>query len=209
MQTFTPPAFKKAAYHCPHCNAYSQQLWLDIVMKRPDARYIAFSNLLRADCTHCKEYSLWHKTKLIYPESAGVPSPNNDLNDDIKEDYREAMGIINKSPRGAAALLRLCIQKLCCQLGEKGKKINEDIANLVKKGLPPMIQKSLDIIRVIGNEAVHPGQIDLKDDRDTAMKLFELINLIANVMITQPKEVQKIFESLPESKKTAIEERDK
>ena len=54
-------------------------------------------------------------------------------------------------------------------LGEKGEKLDDDIANLVKRGLNPTVQKSLDIVRVIGNEAVHPGVLDLKDDRDTAI----------------------------------------
>jgi len=35
-----------------------------------------------------------------------------------------------------------------------------------------MILQSLDIVRVIGNESVHPGVIDLKDDRHTALRLF-------------------------------------
>jgi hypothetical protein len=38
------------------------------------------------------------------------------------------------------------------------------------------VQQSLDIVRVIGNDAVHPGQIDLTDDIETATKLFVLIN---------------------------------
>ena len=120
----------------------------------------------------------------------------------------EAKAIVNKSPRGAAALLRLCIQKLCEQLGEKGKNINDDIANLVKIGLPVKIQQALDVVRVIGNNAVHPGQIDLRDDQDTAMKLFELINVIAEVMITQPKEVERLYQSLPQTAREAIQKRD-
>lgn len=138
-----------------------------------------------------------------------TPLPNSDLREDIKVDYLEARSIVNKSPRGAAALLRLCIQKLCEQLGESGKDINTDIGNLVQKGLHSTIQKSLDIVRVIGNDAVHPGQIDLKDDIDTANKLFELVNLIAQVMITEPKAIDELYTALPESKRKAIEERDK
>lgn len=80
--------------------------------------------------------------------------------------------------------------------GRKGKNINEDIANLVKSGLPLKVKQSLDIVRVIGNNAVHPGQIDLTDDVDTASKLFVLLNIIADVMITQPREVDKLFNSL-------------
>ncbi len=101
--------------------------------------------------------------------------PNPDLPDHIIRDYEEARGILRDSPRGAAALLRLCVQKLCMHLGEKGKNIDDDIASLVSKGLNPLVQKSLDIVRVIGNEAVHPGVIDLNDDRDTASQLLILI----------------------------------
>jgi hypothetical protein len=93
-------------------------------------------------------------------------------------------------------------------LGEPGKDINKDLGSLVKKGLSPKIQKALDIVRAVGNESVHPGQIDLNDDPATTTKLFELINIIVDRMITQPKEIDKLFDSLPEGKKEAIQRRD-
>jgi len=103
----------------------------------------------------------------------------------------------------------LAIQKLCALLGEKGKNINDDIAALVKKGLPIKVQQALDIVRVVGNNSVHPGQIDLKDDMETANTLFGLVNLIADVMITQPKHVDKIYNTVvPKSQRDAITKRD-
>jgi len=134
--------------------------------------------------------------------------PNPDLPDNITRDYEEARGILGESPRGAAALLRLCVQKLCIHIGEKGKNIDDDIASLVAKGLNPLVQKSLDIVRVIGNEAVHPGVIDLNDDRDTASQLLILINSIADQMISHPKKIEELYGKLPESKREAIEKRD-
>jgi len=89
--------------------------------------------------------------------------PNPDLPDELFRDFDEAREIVDGSLRGAAALLRLVIRKLCAHLGEKGKDINADIASLVAKGLNPLVQKALDVVRVIGNEAVHPGTIDLRD----------------------------------------------
>lgn len=63
-------------------------------------------------------------------------------------------------------------------------------------------------MRVIGNESVHPGEIDLRDNKDIAYKLFELINIIAQTMITQPKEIDNLYKKLPKSKIKAIEKRD-
>lgn len=160
-------------------------------------------------CLHCSNYAFWHQDSLIFPSSTTAPRANVDLPEDIIKDYEEASSILGKSPRGSAALLRLCIQKLCKYLGESGKNINDDIAQLVKKGLNPLIQKNLDVVRVVGNEAVHPGTIDLTDKPQTAIALFNLVNLIADSMITQPKMVNALFDGLPEDKKEHIARRDK
>jgi hypothetical protein len=140
--------------------------------------------------------------------STGAPTPNPDLPHDVRADYEEAGKILTLSPRGAAALLRLAIQKLCIKLGEKGENLNDDIANLVQRGLPQKVQKALDSVRVIGNNALHPGQMDLKDDRNTATRLFDLVNIIADVHITQPKKVDAVYSKLPESQRQAIVKRD-
>jgi hypothetical protein len=167
------------------------------------------NNLFLSKCYNCDELAVWVHDRLIFPSQKSGICPNPDLPVDIISDFEEAREILGASPRGAAALLRLGIQKLCKNLGEKGKSIDDDIRALVSKGLNPIVQKSLDIVRVIGNEAVHPGTIDLKDDRQTAIELLGLINIIADQMITQPKKVDELYMALPESKRKAIEERDK
>ena len=169
------------------------------------------NDLSAALCGHCNRYSLWLKNerRMIFPFSGVAPLPNADLPTDITSDYMEARDIFGLSARGAAALLRLCIQKLCKFLGEPGKDINKDIAALVKKGLNPSIQQSLDIVRVIGNESVHPGTIDLRDEPDTAITLFLLVNIIADSLITQPKLIAQTYDLIPEGKRKAIEHRDK
>jgi hypothetical protein len=151
---------------------------------------------------------VWVHDRLLFPAIKSGVLPNPDLPDDALRDFQEAREIVNSSPRGAAALLRLCVQKLCKHLGEQGKNIDDDIASLVKKRLDRLVQKSLDIVRVIGNETVHPGVLDLRDDRDTALRLFELINSIADQMISHPKNVTDLYEKLPENKRKRIEERD-
>jgi hypothetical protein len=144
---------------------------------------------------------------MLYPDNGGAPSPNSDLPETVKGIYLEAASISEKSPRGAAALLRLALQELCKDLGEKGKNINTDIASLVKKGLPGRVQQALDIVRVTGNNAVHPGQIDL-DGPEAVSHLFSLINVIAEYMITMPNKIGTIYNGLPEDALEQIGKRD-
>jgi hypothetical protein len=205
-EKYYSPEFDKQSFHCPHCGVFAKQTWHEVYIWEDDSKTI--KDIKLAFCAHCNDKSIWFNNDMIEPNIGGVPLPNQDLSKEIKDDYYEARDILNKSPRGSSAILRLSIQKLCKELGEKGKNINEDIAELVKKGLPLKIQQALDYVRVVGNNAVHPGQIDLKDDKATALHLFNLINLIGDVMITQPKEVDLLYSTLPQSQKDAIAKRD-
>lgn len=166
-------------------------------------------NLWFSRCFNCDQLSVWIYNRLVYPVVGSAPEANSDLPAEIRRDYDEASAILDLSPRGAAALIRLAIQKLCVELGQSGKNINEDIKSLVQNGLDTRVQKALDAVRVIGNNAVHPGQIDLRDDRATAETLFRLLNLVAEKMISEPKHVDEVYASLPQSQLDAIERRDK
>jgi Domain of unknown function (DUF4145) len=168
------------------------------------------NNLWVSECFSCRRLAVWVHERLLYPTSpTGGVEANEDMPPEIMRDFNEAREIAVASPRGAAALLRLCIQKLCVHFGEPGKDLNTDIGSLVKKGLDVRIQRALDVVRVIGNEAVHPGSLDLKDDRDTANELFKVVNLIVERMITQEKHVAEMYSTLPPAKLKAIEDRDK
>ena len=127
---------------------------------------------------------------------------------DVLALYKEAASITAKSARGAAALLRLAIQKLCIHLGEPGTNMNTDIGSLVKKGLPSRVQQSLDIVRITGNNAVHPGEIDL-DEPDVTENLFKLVNLVVEYTISMPNQIDGVFSKLPEGSLKAITDRDK
>ena len=167
-------------------------------------------NLHLSKCHHCSKITIWVRDRMVHPISKAAIQPNPDLPDEIKHDFEEAREIVNASPRGAAALLRLCLQKLCTHiLGSESTDINRDIGLLVQRGLNPTIQQALDVVRVIGNESVHPGELNLKDDRDTALALFGLINAAANQLITHPKEVSALYSTLPPAKLQGIDARDK
>jgi hypothetical protein len=165
-------------------------------------------NVAIAKCFNCDDMTVWISGRLVYPASSNVTAPNADMPEDAKFDYREAASIAEQSPRGAAALLRLAIEKICIALGCTGKSINDDIAELVSKGLDARIQKALDIVRVTGNNAVHPGEMDLNDNPEVVQRLFSLVNLITDVLITQPKQIGSLYESLPEGARMAVVRRD-
>ena len=166
-------------------------------------------NFSIARCHACNDYSVWIDENIIYPKSISIEVPNQDVNEDIKTLYNEARVIFLDSPKGATALLRLALQKLLTQMGKDGKNINKNIKELVNEGLNPKVQKALDILRVVGNNAVHPGQIDLDDNRDIALKLFKIFNIIADDMISKPKEMNDLYdEIIPEETKKHINDRD-
>lgn len=128
--------------------------------------------------------------------------------EDIARDFEEARQVCNSSPRAAAALLRLCVQKICNHLLGKPGKIDDQIGELVKRGLPQRAQQALDSVRVIGNESVHPGTMDLNDTPEIAQALFRLVNLIIQDCISAPKEAEAVYALLPEGKRQGIERRD-
>ena len=185
-----PPEFEAKAFSCPHCEAYSTQSW-----SRPNQVYntkfwTSDTHIAVSLCKHCRHSSIWVEEqssseeksnpeeeksawKMIHPRASSAPSPSEDMPDEIKKIYEEASKIVDDSHRGAAALLRLCMQQLMPILGEKSGQLDKDIETLSQKNrFPTEIIHSLDAVRVIGNKAVHPGRLTLFDDQETAYSLF-------------------------------------
>lgn len=163
------------------------------------------SDLAVSTCMNCKNPSIWIKQNMVYPDLCIVDSPNKDLNQEIQDLYNEASKIFLKSPKGSTAILRLALQKFMIQVGMPRENINNDIRQLVANGLNVKIQQALDSLRVVGNNAVHPGQIDLDDNADIAFKLFKLLNFICDELITKPKDLSAFYnEVVPESTRDHI-----
>jgi len=214
LNKYVSPGFKASAFNCPYCGAYAKMDWALL-----SSRYGAL-DLYVSKCSHCEELCCWqgkdldeasHEFKdgiLVIPEVSATPMPHPDMPESVKGDYQEARSIVDKSPRGAAALLRLCVQKLCIELGETTGSIDKDIKSLVTKGLPVGIQQALDVVRVVGNNAVHPGELTEEDISEVAISLFELINAIVEDRIARPKALEGLYQRLPEGARKAIEKRD-
>lgn len=226
MSEYVAPTFKLDAYHCPHCGVYSYMKWSVLFTNVEEVDNMQYTHFLSATCSCCSEQNIWKVSNyvtprhdlllsarngtIIYPDSSIVSEPSKDMPDDVKQDYIEAASIYQKSPRGAVALLRLGLQKLCIHLGGKGEKINDDLATLAKDEIiSKKLIKSADIIRIVGNNAVHPGTISDDDFDDVSFKLFKLTNMIVQQGITESREVDEIFSTMPENARKAAEDRDK
>lgn len=216
-KTYVKPSKELVKYTCPHCNTLSQMdkgghhfRSDEYSMPHNGMSVIKYHNditIHRCEC--CGKKIIWIDDNYIYPDI--IPEEANpDMPESVKQLYNEAALIANKSPRAACALLRLAIDRLCNELGETDRDINKNIGALVAKGLPQSVQKALDIVRVVGNKAVHPGQIVFDvDDNATATMLMHLLNMIVTRMITEPNEIDSLYQGLPESVKDSIEKRDK
>ncbi len=208
---YVAPQLETRAFTCPHCGVLARQYPFSAAPSfNSTAEQHGYSEhpICTTICENCGKVCIWHKDMMIYPNRGSAPQPNPDMPEEVNKDYEEAASISIQSPRGAAALLRLAIQKLVVYLGGKGKNINEDIALLVRNGLPEKVQQALDVVRVVGNNAVHPGQIET-DDPEVVGNLFSLANVITEYMISMPNKISGLYKELPESAKKAVASRDK
>lgn len=218
MEDDKKPKLNKKSFICPKCNVLSVFTWdTQIILRNGETDSYMFNygkptkeRVHICTCANCESILLWLNDEMIYPTMSLAPLPNKEMPENVKEIYEEARKVYPYSKKSSSALLRLALQLLCKELGKSGDNINNDIKSLVEDGLSPIIQKSLDIIRVTGNEAVHPGVIDFTDeDNDIAFSLFSIMNLIVEKMIIEPKEIEEVYSQLPEDKRKAIENRDK
>jgi hypothetical protein len=205
-----------ANFHCSHCLAFAQHKFgrvANIEYSDLSNSYFTPLNYYNnkidiSTCTSCNEIAIYVACRQIYPAVIAAPDANPDIPEEIKFDFNEAREIHSRSPV-ELLLLRLCIQKLLPHIGVENKNINEGIKELVaNRKIPTIVQKALDTVRVIGNESVHPGTIDLKDDIKTVTILFNLVNFIVENSIAEPKRINKMFGNLPPDKIKGIADRD-
>lgn len=211
------PVCRKESFNCPRCGAFAGMKWNELLLNGDEYASVALSI-----CDACKDPSVWitdenrpmsalpmegrlgGRPTLIFPLKCVAPEAELDMPTDIKVDYEEARLVFTHSPRAAAALLRLCVQKLCQELLGKPGDIHKQIGELLDKGLPSRVLKAFDTIRIFGNESVHPGTVNLSDTPEVALALFRLLNMAVRHCITEEKELEAIRALTPENKRRDI-----
>ncbi|MGI2965512.1 DUF4145 domain-containing protein [Vibrio cholerae] len=212
---YVAPKFGEKSFNCPLCGTFSHVTWCQLTDEKK-----FLTEILKASCSCCEKASIWRGTSfsgfsvldgvMIYPDVSSAPQPESDMPNDVKVDYLEASSVFTHSPRAAAALLRLALQKLCKHLGEAGENINKDIRSLAEKNvISPLVVKVADTVRITGNNAVHPGEMSEQDFDQVASKMFELLNFIVKKGISEPRELAALYELTPEGPRKSAEETDR
>ena len=211
------PELYKKVFTCSFCGGNNQHNWglysrssINLWAGQHPSPYIKVEKKLATSvCEVWHNFTLWLDGKQIYPLNSGIEEPNIDMPENIKNLYLEARDVYPISKKSSAALLRLALQLLCKDLGEEGKNINTDIANLVKKGLPEIVQQALDTVRITGNQAVHPGELNLDENVDLVESLFWILNFIIEETYSKKRKMNELYNKLPKNLLEAIEKRDK
>ena len=196
-----PLDLDKDIFYCPFCKGETEHVWSEpanfhtitetgIRAFEEPLRFSAFDVRVRV-CKKCRNASLWMNDKVVFPDHGDAPRPSPDMPDDVGKYYGEASLVMQKSPRAAAALLRTALEVLCnhLNLGDKRDGLSKRLAESKDK-IGDDMWNAMDVVRVLGNEAAHAGEINVNEKPETVRGLFVLINHIVQVLITHPKSVQ-------------------
>ncbi|MEB9454425.1 DUF4145 domain-containing protein [Bacillus anthracis] len=219
------PELNASVFDCPHCKCTARFEWTHLSGRRGNVTFIGerlYNSVPRKStnsdsnkkveqgnkegeweihigvCTICHEFVLWKDENIIFPNKHGVDDPNPDMPEEVSDLYKEARSVVQLSPKSACALLRLALQKLLIELKcPKNNRIVDNIDLLKKRNeINDVVFDALDAVRVVGNNAVHPGKINIDDNPKIAVTLFWLLNFIVEELISKPAKVSDFRKSL-------------
>jgi len=229
--SYVSPQFGLNAFNCPFCGAYSHQRWYEIIYRigryefdmyeleddripliidRDTVETMSRHIMAFSECYSCKGTSTWEHGLMVHPNNYVAEPPNADMPEDMQSLYHEARSIARLSPKSAAALLRLCLEKLLIHIGARKGTIDNMIQDLINKEVitpSGSVRKALDSIRLIGNAGVHPTEINLDEDPKSAFALFKVINFVVEKTITDEKAIEEIYAFVPKEKRDRIDEK--
>jgi hypothetical protein len=157
---------------------------------------------LVAECCTSLTPGEWVKEEvdrqIVYPSVRLAPAPVANMPEEVVGYFQEAAEVLPVSPSACAALLRVALERLCLHLGLPGKDLQERMDVLVRKGLRPELEQGLEVVRVIGPYAIPAGRLDPRDDRQIALALFTLLNLLVEDLLSLPAHMKRLQELLAE-----------
>lgn len=219
--------FKNHTYECPFCN--KTQAFSNDNATENNAGYKIFygqrdKSIINEDVViyhikcnnkNCKKITVVAK-KLnedkqwdLIPENVCKDFPDY-IPEQIRNDYKEACIILDKSPKAAATLLRRCLQGMIHDFWSiKEKNLNAEITCLKEK-VTPAQWKAIDGLRSIGNIGAHMEKdVNLIIDicSNEALQLKKLIELLLEKWYIARYEEEKLYDDIIGLAETKEEER--
>ncbi len=134
----------------------------------------------------------------LIPENVCREFPDY-IPEQIRNDYKEACMILDKSPKAAATLLRRCLQGMIHDFWEiKEKNLNAEITSLKEK-ITSSQWKAIDGLRSIGNIGAHMEKdVNLIVDicSSEALQLKKLIELLLEKWYIARHEEEQLYEDI-------------
>lgn len=219
---------------CPKCRSASQHLRIPLYVRVRDQQNIGvepfrddFEYEMAIDgiqknqegfrppwtatvCLGCRKGSVWRDGKRVFP--ARVPSiqPHEDMPPKARGLFEEAVAVKGLSPRASAALARASLESFLKEHFSESKAYNLD-ERVAEAGrhISAELWEALTVLRVVGNEALHDGKIEMQlDGSDDAYiePLLGAVNGLAEELISRPARTRALYEKLPDAKRTGAEQ---
>jgi hypothetical protein len=204
------------------CGTLAEQIWFTLQrFHNGNSRQV--DGYMWCVCRSCEQPSLWRQdpksmlpgetltARMVWPVEGGPP-PHDDMPEEARRHYEQARAVLGASPQAAAALLRVATEAIVHHLLERDDlMLDKGIEELVRQDrIRTQVKNACDVLRVTGNQMLHPGQISATDANESvALGLFQLVNLIVEQAITQPALTESLYGNLPPEKLEAIERRDR
>jgi len=173
--------------------------------KIPDAVVVEISECPECGKTavHVESYykSKGFKFSFSYPPPGAKSIPEY-IPEAIRDDYFEALAIVDASPKASATLSRRCLQGMIHDFwGIKEKNLNAEITSL--KGRVPQAQwNAMDALRKMGNIGAHMEKdinfvIDVEPEE--ARNLIKLIELLIDKWYVARHDEENLLEEIVKS----------
>ncbi|MDH4162500.1 MAG: DUF4145 domain-containing protein [Nitrospirota bacterium] len=142
--------------------------------------------------------------EILYPKAATKPV-QPEVPDIYKNDFLEAVSVLNLSPKASAAISRRLLQ---CVLREelkvKKSSLAKEIDDFLKmKTAPSYLAEAIDAVRQVGNFAAHPekdistGEI-VDVENGEAEWLLDVLEALFDFTFVQPKRLKQRRDNLNE-----------
>ena len=174
-------------YRCGHCGVTTADSSHTELGYEPSSTIGTYYHWDVLACAACEDHTLrktFRTTVIYFPPEGWERVRNIDkVPEQVADDYEEAVGcLISGHYKAAAAMARRAVQGTCVDLGAKpGATLYGQIDDLQAQGhITKRLAELAHKIRVLGNDAAHPGKDGL--DIVTAEEAKQTVDFLEHML---------------------------